>query len=1035
MPSVLLERGESLRGKTRILSLAAALGLAIATGSNVTGAAQQRTAAIAASQTKDTDKCIPAWNTFVGHTKLSASILSSARASDGFIYLGGGDGLYRVEGGRVRDFRPDYYDRSALPAGRIADLLDDGTHLWIATGAGLARTVPGSDRFERIGLPGAVGRIEVRTLARSAGGLMIGTDQGAFLHSNQGVRKLALPSDGKGKSIVINSIIVRGTRTILGTSQGLFEADEGGKVRALASPLGEANVIELRLAPDGRLWGLTVDTLFGELIGGTAEWVVRPQAATPGMPRDVLTTLEFDPGGRLWVASRNGLSRARDPAGTFVNCRRAINGSDADSDMGVVHLSFSLGPYVFAGTSGQGATHAPMTDAVRIVVPGVPQNRGLPPDSPWNAHKLPDGRLLIGMAAGLFAETAPGSDDFRPVAPGVLGERLIYAALVDGERIWAGTDRGLFLVGPDGSAREVPLLETGSAGTAMPIFALKRHRDEVLVGAFGGLFVLDGESAAARLYFRSDRTNLPRGNPKVVDIVGSRIWSMDPSDSRLLAAGDAFVFMLDLESGEVLASTETASKEGQFVAGRVYAALREDANRILIGTESGFVVSDESFTRFEPVRKINALTLEAVPVLGRAPDGQIWLGVAGNGLFHKRPGSNGWARVGHDEGLATNGVGQLGLSFASDGSVLITNGSGISIISPALSQLPASVDLPNVSVFEVLSGKALTPSQRSLVVPPEARNLKLQFALPAILESGEYLVEYSFTREGEPSVRREIALGDDLNLLEPAAGTYTLAGRVVSASGQASRPFSYVIDIRPRWWERPAVYVVLFVFLAALGVWAFRLLERAKQRRIELLSAEHRRIAQSLHDSTLQDIFGALLLSRSLDGRNSDNQPDDKGERIAQLLSSATTSLRRSIDINGSREEIKALSAAIRDFRPPASLAQPVTIEFAEEGRVWPMGTHRAFCILQIVTEAINNAAKHADATTIMVRMHWSLLALSITLSDDGKGFDPAAPDTAGGFGLPGMHRMAEVASVRLTIDSQQGTGTQVHLLARRFVF
>ena len=222
--------------------------------------------------------------------------------------------------------------------------------------------------------------------------------------------------------------------------------------------------------------------------------------------------------------------------------------------------------------------------------------------------------------------------------------------------------------------------------------------------------------------------------------------------------------------------------------------------------------------------------------------------------------------------------------------------------------------------------------------------------------------------------------------------------------------------------------------LAALAIWGLRSFEQARRRRMELLANERRRIAQSLHDSTLQDIFGALLLARNLATRTPGKGEEPRGEQIAGLLASATESLRRSIDLNGERQEVDDLSSAIHELRPPAALAQPVAIDISEAGRAWPIAKHRAHCILQIVSEAVNNAAKHASAKDIAVRLDWSLATLRIEVSDNGTGFDPAHPNHRNGFGLSGMETMADAAKLRFAIQSRPGEGTRVTIKVPRFV-
>jgi signal transduction histidine kinase len=82
---------------------------------------------------------------------------------------------------------------------------------------------------------------------------------------------------------------------------------------------------------------------------------------------------------------------------------------------------------------------------------------------------------------------------------------------------------------------------------------------------------------------------------------------------------------------------------------------------------------------------------------------------------------------------------------------------------------------------------------------------------------------------------------------------------------------------------------------------------------------------------------------------------------------------------------------------------------------------------LRVGQEAITNAAKHAQAKNISVRLDYSEKIFRLTVSDDGRGFDPASPPPSeGGFGLVGMRERAAKLKGELKITSTPGRGTEV---------
>lgn len=99
----------------------------------------------------------------------------------------------------------------------------------------------------------------------------------------------------------------------------------------------------------------------------------------------------------------------------------------------------------------------------------------------------------------------------------------------------------------------------------------------------------------------------------------------------------------------------------------------------------------------------------------------------------------------------------------------------------------------------------------------------------------------------------------------------------------------------------------------------------------------------------------------------------------------------------------------------------PTTVHADGTGRYAPeteAGVY--FCSL----EAITNATKYAEASTISITLVQSDGHLRFTIADDGRGFDPIA--TPRGTGLQGMTDRIEAIGGRLELSSSAGGGTTV---------
>jgi len=86
--------------------------------------------------------------------------------------------------------------------------------------------------------------------------------------------------------------------------------------------------------------------------------------------------------------------------------------------------------------------------------------------------------------------------------------------------------------------------------------------------------------------------------------------------------------------------------------------------------------------------------------------------------------------------------------------------------------------------------------------------------------------------------------------------------------------------------------------------------------------------------------------------------------------------------------------------------------------------------LFRIAQEALRNAVSHAQATLVRIRVCYDVDTVTLTVSDDGVGFDPATTHPEGHFGLPGLRERAAKIGARLEIRTAPGTGTTIEVVA-----
>ncbi|MDE3074746.1 MAG: PAS domain S-box protein [Chloroflexota bacterium] len=209
---------------------------------------------------------------------------------------------------------------------------------------------------------------------------------------------------------------------------------------------------------------------------------------------------------------------------------------------------------------------------------------------------------------------------------------------------------------------------------------------------------------------------------------------------------------------------------------------------------------------------------------------------------------------------------------------------------------------------------------------------------------------------------------------------------------------------------------------------AHRLLDEQAQALARL--QERERIAMDLHDGIIQSLYGiamSLGAERLKSGR--------AGERRSGTLLQAQTRLNDAIEevrryiselrphMTGKRDLEGGITALAEQFRLPDGPS--VTVELARgagQGLAADVVDH----VLYIAHEALSNAVRHANASRIRLTLRAVKGSLSLSISDDGCGFNVGKRGRRSGDGLRNMALRADHARIELTVSSEVGRGTTI---------
>lgn len=220
--------------------------------------------------------------------------------------------------------------------------------------------------------------------------------------------------------------------------------------------------------------------------------------------------------------------------------------------------------------------------------------------------------------------------------------------------------------------------------------------------------------------------------------------------------------------------------------------------------------------------------------------------------------------------------------------------------------------------------------------------------------------------------------------------------------------------------------LTLFAAHAAIALTNARLYERSR----ELTIVEERtRMARELHDAVTQKLFSLRLTAQAAASLvTSDPQRAmAEIERVQRLAGEALAELRAVIvELRPAELDRHGLAETLRKHVTLLDRLYPVRITFASapSGDL-PPATEVA--VLRVAQEALHNALRHANASSIEVCLQAEGSRLTLEVRDDGDGFEVETPAFRG-LGLVSMRDRAEAAGGSLLVSSGQGAGTVVRL-------
>ncbi|MGC3960661.1 MAG: two-component regulator propeller domain-containing protein [Verrucomicrobiota bacterium] len=945
---------------------------------------------------------IRVWQTDEGLPQNSVTAL--AQTPDGYLWVGTRGGLARFDG--IRFTVPEESALAHLKEAPINVLCvtRDGS-LWVGSdGDGLTRLYAG--QVQRYHKAEGLADNQVQCLLETQdGALWIGGETGLTrfrdgrfttfsahdqLHNNS-IKGLC--EDGQG--------IIR-----VATVTGLVSLNAGGTVSSNNFGLGPVPGILKAVCADrqGRLWVGALNGLLSLTEGERGSF-----AANKTFPEKITTTIQLDSFGQLWVGTYSGLTRRQDGVltqwalnATGINDLIFTIFEDREQNIWVGGRDglYRLSPMRFTTlTTQDGLSYNNVTsvceDRNGVMWFGtwgggvnrwrdeqftaLTETNGLLHDTVLSLWPGRDGRVWVGFdyrTGGLDRITPALQNDFPR------GNKLIPAPIrvVYEDRAgttWVGTVRGLNAL--RGEQTETYTLTNGLSGTNVTAICESRA-GRLWVGTEAGLSVsMDKEFTQFQ------------PSPLLPAVSVSALFEDAATNLWVGTRGKG---ISRIKGGRV---TNYTTRDGLFTD-EVFEILEDDLGYFWMTSRRGiFRVSRQQFDAFD-AGKIAQLNCT---VFGR------------------------------EDGLATvqcNGIAKPAGWKNPDGRLWFATIRGVVTVEPRirLNDLPPPVAVEEVVVDQqALRRRPATGEEAELlVIPPGSGRMEIHYTALSLQSPEKNRFKYrlaDFDLEWVEAGHQRAAY---YNNVPP--GRYRFEVMACNNDGVWSKQIAQLaLHIEPHfwqtWWFRAT--------LVALPIGVVILIYRARLERLRELENLRIRIASDLHDDVGSRLTKMAMMTELADREMPTSTP---GKAHILNISRTVRDITRAMDeivwtINPRNDTVENLANYI--FHYAQEYFQDTGIrcrlDLPPDLPDEKMSTEERHHLFMAVKEALNNILKHAAATEVRIALSIADKTMTISISDNGRGYHALTPDPTGD-GMRNMRRRLEKIGGRFDIVRNAGGGTLV---------
>ena len=925
-------------------------------------------------------------------------VFAIAQDVDGYLWLGTPNGLIRFDGSRFTPWTPST-PAGALPSGPVHAIVGspDGS-LWVGLGGGggVVRILRGEVYQHAVAdgaPPGVTAMIQDRQ-----GTIWVGTRRGLFRFAS-------------------------GRWTLMGQADGYTGAE--------AFSLYEDRT--------GQLWAGTASGVYRR---NTESWELVDATSTN------VQSLTEDATGAIWVTDSREILRK-----LFTHAAPQRE-REIRLPAGAWRLLRDSRDQIWVAAFGGGLLRVRNPLASSPLVERFEYEHRLP-GSPRSLFEDREGNLWVGMRGGLIRLSEPA---FTSVASleGLTNDGVRTSTVGNDGSVWVATGHALNRF--SGSAHrsldvsQTMALHSDRHGT---LWIAAAQRISRLVGSRIEDIPIPDEIRTSRvmalttdsqdtLWICTALKGVMTWNGKTVSRFPNQGDIGDKACQSIFTDSQGRVWIGMLTAGVVVHDKGTFRTFGTsdgLGRGIVLAITEDKRGGLWLSTSTG--VSRYQNGRLTSIAQVNAPLTDLVPVLIEDQEGYMWVGVNSGAAmirFHPTEVDKVAANPAHQVEYAlydeSDGMQQgsqtwqagVGGVRGHDGRLWVATGLGMTVIDPR--QLPPTRRPPPPRIESVTAdGRSVTPA-RDLALPSGTSTLRVQYGTVSLSSAAK--LRFRYMLEGVDDEWVYAGSGREATYAGVPSGSYTF--RVsTTANGEWTEAARWEFSVAPPFYRTPG-FITLFLLgigLILTAAWWMRL--RAVRSQYALVFAERARVSREIHDTLLQSLaaIGVELetIATELDPAQS---PAREGlRRLRRQVGHCLREARESIlELRNNSMKPRALVDSLRELAENTTKSKGIRVEFSTTGKPRSSSADTDMQLLRIAQESVNNAVRHGQASQVRINLSFEDDRAVLTVSDDGRGFEPndhdPAPAVGEHLGLLTMRERAARVRGRMAIISSPGHGTTI---------